>query len=165
MDLKKLHSSFYKDNPYLIQALDFDSEKQVWILKSENGQDKVRGHGIVKIQFKDLTFAIPVRSNIKHKECFILEVNLSRDTKGMGLDYSKALLIKDAAHVSNDDFVLRSKQAGKKLIGKKTHIEKKFNQYVEKYVKAVKCNDKNIRNSSEYRFTTLVNYHSELGLE
>lgn len=166
MDLKKLHSSFYVDNPVLIQALEFDSVRRTWILQNENGEDKVRGHGIVQIQFQGLIFAIPVRSNIKHKECFILEVNRGRDrsVKGMGLDYSKALLIKDAAHVSSDDFVLRSKNAGKKLVGKEKHIEQQFNQYVEKYVKAVNEGDKNILNSDEYRFTTLVNYHPELGL-
>ncbi|WP_228293083.1 hypothetical protein [Klebsiella pneumoniae] len=62
MELKKLDDSFYIDNPIVIQALDFSAEANEWM--SHDG--KVRGHGIVQIAIGDLTFAIPVRSNIKH---------------------------------------------------------------------------------------------------
>jgi protein AbiQ len=160
MDLKKLDSSFYIDNPVLIQALEFDMATNTWL-----GGDKVRGHGIVQIEVNGLTFAIPVRSKIKHKECLILEVDRNdRHSKGMGLDYSKAVLIRDPSHVSNDNFVLRSKAAGKKLIGKEEHVKKQFTQYVEKYINAIGKNDEEILISMEYRYTTLVNYHNELGL-
>lgn len=166
MELKKLDNSFYADNPVLIQALDFDNKIQEWMLYDAAGQKKTRGHGIVKIELNGLTFAIPVRSNIQHNESFILEVNRSRDrsNKGMGLDYQKAVLIRNAAHISNEVFVLRTKNAGKKLVGKEEHITAMFTRYVEKYIKAVRNNDRNILNSIEYRFTTLVNYHPELDL-
>ena len=162
MELKKLDESFYIDNPIVIQALDFSAEANEWM--SHDG--KVRGHGIVQIAIGDLTFAIPVRSNIKHDASFILEVNRGRDKsiKGMGLDYSKALLIRKSEHVTNNVFVLRSKDAGKKLQGKQEHITKQFTKYVEKYIKAVLKGDTNILKSSDYRVSTLVNYHSELGL-
>lgn len=160
MDLKKLDQSFFADNPVLIQALDFDMNANTWLSK-----DKVRGHGIVQIQLNNLTFAIPVRSNIQHGESFILEVNRhDKRYKGMGLDYSKAVLIKDLSHISHENFVLRSKHAGKKLIGKEEHIKNKFGHYVKKYINAVESKDTHILNSIEYRFTTLVNYHTELGL-
>ena len=83
---------------------------------------------------------------------------------GAGQDYSKALLIRKSEHVTNNVFVLRSKDAGKKLQGKQEHITKQFTKYVEKYIKAVLKGDTNILKSSDYRFSTLVNYHSELGL-
>ncbi|WP_417212823.1 type III toxin-antitoxin system TenpIN family toxin [Acinetobacter venetianus] len=159
MELKKLDESFYNDNPKIIQALDFDQKTQQW---SEN---KVRGHGIVSITIDGLTFAIPVRSYIKHKASFILEVNTGdRSVKGMGLDYSKAMLIRDDKHVTQDVFVLKSKDAGKKLLGKEDHITKQFDKYVNRYIKAVQKDDQRVLNSNEYRFTTLVNYHTELGL-
>lgn len=82
----------------------------------------------------------------------------------MGLDYSKAMLVKNNNHVSDEVFVLRSKAAGKKLVDKESHIASMYSAYVEKYINAFKKTDKNILNSSEYRFTTLVNYHAELGL-
>lgn len=166
MILKKLDESFYVDNPVLIQALDFNNKERKWMLYDAAGEKKTRGHGIVKIELNGLIFAIPVRSNIQHNESFILEVSRSRDrhNKGMGLDYQKAVLIRNSAHISNEYFVLRSKQAGRKLVGKEDHITTMFTRYVEKYIKAVRNNDQNILNSMEYRFTTLVNYHAELGL-
>lgn len=70
MKLKKLDNSFYNDNPVVKNALDFEDVAQSWI-----PGNKVCGHGIVQIQINDLIFAIPVRSNIKHNACLILEVN------------------------------------------------------------------------------------------
>ncbi len=159
MELKKLSPSFYTDTPTLIQALDFDMQLGQWMA------GKIRGHGIVAISINDLTFAIPVHSNIRHGAAFILEVNKQdKRSKGMGLDFAKAMLIKNASHVSAEVFVLRTKAAGKKLIGKQEHVTKQFTDYVEKYIKAYNAEDKHILNSMEYRHTTLVNYHSELGL-
>nr|WP_220132851.1 hypothetical protein [Edwardsiella piscicida]QXO85637.1 hypothetical protein [Edwardsiella piscicida] len=166
MELKKLNDTFYVDNPIVNQALDFDSTTGSWMRYDQNGVEKIRGHGVVQIQINNLIFAIPVRSNIKHNECLLLEVNRGQDrrVKGMGLDYSKALLIRDASHVSDEPFVLRSKAAGRKLVGKADHVAKQFNLYVNKYVKAVRDGDRNILNSDEYRYTTLINYHTEIGL-
>lgn len=159
MDLNKLDNSFYIDNTNLTHALDFDSNTNSWT------GSKVRGHGVVTIQLNGLTFAIPVRSNIKHHASYILEVNRAdKHIKGMGLDYSKALLIRDAKHISPQHFVLKSKHAGKKLIGKEKHITKQFEQYVEKYVRSFEKGDHNILRSAEYRYSTLQHYHQELGL-
>lgn len=160
MELNKLDNSFYTDNTALTHALDFDQTTNTW------SGNKVRGHGVVTIKLHGLTFAIPVRSRIKHHASFILEVNRGdKYVKGMGLDYSKALLIRDAKHVSAQNFVLNSKDAGKKLIGKEQHITNQFEQYVDKYVRSFKKGDQNVLGSSEYRYSTLQHYHSELGLE
>jgi len=161
MELKKLDNSFYTDNPVVLEALDFDISNRVWM-----AGDKVRGHGIVQIELNGLVFAVPVRSNIQHDASLILEVNRDRNrrVKGMGLDYTKALLIRKPCHVSSDPFLLKTKEAGRKLQGKEDHVTKQFTRYVEKYVKAVQNKDRNILNSADYRFTTLINYHTELGL-
>ncbi|EDT2962895.1 hypothetical protein EL09_22830 [Salmonella enterica subsp. enterica] len=159
MELKKLDSSFYTDNPVIQQALDFDQQTGQW------AENKTRGHGIVQIELNGLVFAIPVRTYVKHDACFILEVNRDdRSVKGMGLDYSKAMLIRTQAHVTNSVFLLRNKTSAKKLIGKEEHITKQFTKYVERYIKAVSKQDQRILNNPEYRFTTLVNYHNELGI-
>ena len=103
--------------------------------------------------------------NITYKCCSNFLIHLYNKYKGMGLDYAKALLIHDESYVSEEIFLLKSKAAGRKLIGKEKHITEQFEQYVEKYIKALKNKDKNILNSKEYRHTTLVNYHSELSIE
>lgn len=161
MELKKLDNSFYIDNPVVLEALDFDASNRAWM-----AGDKVRGHGIVQIELKGLVFAIPVRSNIQHDASLILKVNRGPDRriKGMGLDYSKALLIRKSSHVSNDPFLLKTKEAGRKLQGMENHVTRQFTRYVEKYVKAVQKQDGNILGSADYKYTTLINYHAELGL-
>lgn len=159
MELRKLDHSFYIDNLNVKHALDFDMESEAWT------GAKVRGHGVVQITTNGLTFAIPVRSYIKHNASLILEVSKNREVKGMGLDYSKSLLIKDPKHISNNIFLLKSKTAGKNLVGKESHVTKQFTKYVENYVSAVKKNDKFILNSFSYKYSTLINYHKELGIE
>ncbi|MTI16828.1 hypothetical protein E1162_06215 [Rhodobacteraceae bacterium RKSG542] len=159
MKLIKLDPSFYIDNPTVLEALDFNKITGTW------DASKVRGHGIVTVAINGLTFAIPARSHIKHAASFILEVNRNdRAVKGMGLDFSKALLIKDPNHVTSAPFVLKSKQAGRKLVGKEKHVTDKFEKYVKKYVESIKKNDNNVLGNPEYRFTTLINYHAELGI-
>ncbi|MBP7927969.1 hypothetical protein KAZ57_02375 [Patescibacteria group bacterium] len=160
MELKKLDQSFYTDHPRIEQALDFDMQSGTWT------GNKVRGHGIVTIDVNGLLFAIPARTNIKHNAAFILQINRSdRQVKGMGLDYSKSLLISDLKYVTSDVFVLSDKAAGKKLIGKEQHITNQFTKYVEKYISAIRKNDLFVLNSFDYRHTTLINYHKELGIE
>jgi protein AbiQ len=159
MELKKLDSSFYQQNPVVLEALDFDAKTNSWL-----GNDKIRGHGIVQIQLNGLTFAIPVRSHIRHDDCHIIERDTGRnDVRGMGLDYSKAMLITVLSYISADVFLLKNKRAAKELLSKEAHVTKQFSKYVDRYVEAVKKNDNNIL-SRDYRFTTLINYHVELGL-
>lgn len=122
MELKKLDSSFYQNNPVVLEALDFDAKTNSWI-----GGDKVRGHGIVQIQLHDLTFAIPVRSHIRHNDCYIIERDKGRnDIRGMGLDYSKAMLITDPTYVSADIFLLRNKKQPKTFFQKKLTLLNSF---------------------------------------
>ncbi|MDC9615869.1 hypothetical protein PSI19_18740 [Xenorhabdus khoisanae] len=128
MKLRKLDQAFYDENSHLIQAIDNEDGK--WI------PGKTRGHGIIVININQLTFAIPLRTSIKHNAAYITQKSNQKGIKGKGLDYSKALLI----------------------------ITKKFEKYVEKYIKAVKKKDKHVLNSLEYRFTTLQNYHNQLGI-
>lgn len=61
----------------------------------------------------------------------------------MGLDYSKAMLIRNAQHVSADVFVSGTKAAGKKLLGKESHITSTHLAYVEKHITAAKASTSN----------------------
>jgi len=155
MQLKKLDRTFYNNNNHLKQAL--DNTNGNW----EAG--KVRGYGVVVINFNGLTFAIPLRSNIKHKAAFITVKNQASGNNGKGLDFTKALLITDSKYISASSFKI-SPDEYKKLLNKEVFITDRFERYVEKYVKARNNSDRYILNSTEYRFTTLINYHSELGL-
>jgi protein AbiQ len=73
MQLKKLDQSFYKDNTHLTQAL--DNVDGNWV------SGKVRGYGVVVINLNGLTFAIPLRSNIKHKAAYITVISSIKGVK------------------------------------------------------------------------------------
>ncbi|MSP28429.1 MAG: hypothetical protein EXR80_08505 [Methylococcales bacterium] len=154
MQLKKLDSSFYEDNTHLIEVLDKDKYGN-W----EVG--KIRGYGVVVIDFKGLKFAIPLRTNIKYGEAYITVRSSEQDIKGKGLDYSKAVLIVQESYISNEDFKIPDAEH-KKLLDKEHFVTAKFEKYVERYRQAVSVADKNILNSNKYRYTTLTNYHAEL---
>ncbi len=144
--LRNLTEQFYTDNNDLEEALD----------GSENG--KVRGYGIIVIDINELKFGIPLRSNMNHRFGFIFE----RSAKGnKGLDYTKALLIKKDEYISRSykipshNFVL--------LNDNKEKIQSDFSKFVERYVLACNKQDSNILNN--YRYSTLKNYHEELGIQ
>ncbi|BBB63703.1 hypothetical protein UNDKW_5430 [Undibacterium sp. KW1] len=156
MQLLKLDSTFYADHTHLVQVL--DNIGGVW----EAG--KIRGYGIVLISIKNLTFGIPLRSNIRHKAAYLTKKNPSVGNAppyGKGLDFSKALLISDPAYISTEVFKIPAEEHNK-LVAKQPYIAQKFEKYVEKYISAVRKPDSNILNSIEYRHTTLQNYHAEL---
>ncbi|OPX55862.1 protein AbiQ [Oceanospirillum multiglobuliferum] len=153
MDLRKLDKSFYPANTHLKQALDLIDGQ--WI------PNKTRGHGIVVISIRNLTFGIPLRSNIQHKSSYPTQGRHGLPHKG--LDYSKALLVLDSSYISNEIFRIPNSERSK-LKDKQHYITQKFSQYVERYVDAVNKEDKNILNSEGYRFSTLQNYHKELGI-
>ncbi|PHM23164.1 type III toxin-antitoxin system TenpIN family toxin [Xenorhabdus budapestensis] len=155
MKLRKLDQAFYDENSHLIQALDNEDGK--WT------PGKTRGHGIVVININQLTFAIPLRTSIKHNAAYITQKSNQKGIKGKGLDYSKALLIINPKYISDEIFLIPPEQH-KNIQGKEFFIKKKFEKYVEKYIKAVKKRDKHVLNSLEYRFTTLQNYHNQLGI-
>jgi len=155
MKLLKLDPSFYAENTHLVEALDnFDG-------KWEEG--KVRGYAVVIINLNDLTFAIPLRTNIKHKASYITVKSKFKGIRGKGLDFSKAVLISKDEHISNNLFKI-SPNEHKTLQNKDHFITDRFGKYVASYVKAIKSCDKNILTSPEYRFSTLKNYHKDFNL-
>ena len=156
VQLKKLDNSFYINNTHLKEALD-----------NHNGSwtpGKTRGYGVVIILINNLSFAIPLRSNIKHKSSYITVRSNQKGLEGKGLDFTKALLIKEQRYISNLPFKI-SKDEHKKLANKEYYITSKFEKYVSKYITAIQKSDHHILQSSNYRFSTLCNYHVELGLE
>lgn len=147
MLLQKLENAFFDENEHLVEVLDKD--KNGW-----NITHKTRGYGILVVNINNLRFGIPLRSHIKHKACFI-----TSDTKG--LDYSKAVLLLKDDYISQQSFVIP--QAEFLKIKEHTYfIEKQFTKYIARYLKGVEKNDLNILRG--YQFSTLQNYHVELGL-
>lgn len=156
MDIKKLTPEFYNDHRNLKQALDnYDNN---W------SADKQRGYGVVLFQHGKLIFGIPIRTSINHSGSFITEHSARKNNRGKGLDFSKALLIPSQDYISQDSFFIPKKEFV--FIQKNEHkIVNKFIKYIKKYAKAVIMEDNNILTSLEFRHTTLINYHKELGIK
>lgn len=148
MEIKKLEQLFYAENTHLKEVLDKDGSGN-WT------KNKERGYGIVICNFNGLKFGIPLRSHIKHDACFITE-----DQKG--LDFSKAVLLIKDEYISPAPFIIPPEEY-KTIVRKSFYITQKFEAYVEKYIKGVTKNDENIL--KPYRFSTLQNYHLELGIK
>ena len=135
MNIIKLKADFYNQNQ-LIEAL-----------------DKNRGYGLVTIQLGNIQFGIPLRSNLNHKHGY-------RTTGTKGLDYSKAVIID--IQYSDGPFQIPSEE--RKVINENEHkIKKQFDKYVSNYIRLVRKGHTEAL-SKEYRFSTLINYHSELGI-
>lgn len=146
MLIQKLEESFFVENTHLVEVL--DKKNDVW-----DGEKK-RGYGILLITHKYLRFGIPLRSVIKHSACFLTE-------KQKGLDYSKSVLLLKDEYISQSPFMIPPDQYVK--IKDRTHfISVQFSKYVDRYIYAVGKADQNILN--HYRFSTLQNYHADLGL-
>lgn len=148
MELRKLSESFYAQNTHLVEVLD----------KTNNSWTggKTRGYGIVVVEVAGLKFGIPLRSNMNHRFGFI---TVSSEKKG--LDYTKAVLLSKDEYISDAEFAIPTAE----YIAIKDNtddIAKEFNKFVNKYVRAAKNNDANVLNY--YRYSTLKNYHVELGI-
>ncbi len=155
MQFKKLDQSFYSDNMHLVQVL--DKLLDHWI------RSKERGYGIFFIKIKILVFGLPLRSNINHKAASIITKSDKAGIRGKGLDFSKAVLLGKPEYIPPISFKIAPMEH-KKLKNKEIHITDKFEKYVAGYIKAINGSDKNRLNCGEYRFTSLQNYHRELGI-
>ncbi|MDV7431417.1 type III toxin-antitoxin system TenpIN family toxin [Acinetobacter baumannii] len=152
LPLKKLTEEFYNNNPNLVEALDGG-----W-----SAAAKVRGYGIVVISINSLTFGIPLRSHVRHKQAFFTDI--TQDPKGAtrkGLDFSKAVLIQEDRYLDTASFKIPVNEFDR-IQDNHQHIVDKFTKYVEKYMRAVSKSDENILRI--YSYSTLKNYHKELGL-
>lgn len=145
MKISKLLPVFYNNNKHLSEALD----------GTGTPGEKNRGYGVVVIEVNNgMRFGIPLRSNLNHKHGF-------KTIDGKGLDYSKAVLIRNAAFIGkpfkipHDEYV--------KIKDREQFIKSRFQKYVERYIMLANKGDNNALQQS-YRYTTLVNYHAELGI-
>lgn len=152
LPLKKLTEDFYIDNPNLLEALDGG-----WTQSA-----KVRGYGIVVISINSLVFGIPLRSHIRHKQAFFTDITQGPECDGRkGLDFTKALLLSDDKYLDSSSFKVPVMEFDR-IQDNHDHIVEKFTKYVQKYIRAIKKSDRFVL--PLYQYSTLKNYHVELGL-
>jgi protein AbiQ len=120
-----------------------------------------RPYMVLLVKIDSNTFAIPFRTNVKHKACYCFK-NTSRDTSSnTGLDYSKAVIVNEAKYIGNPAFI--DSKEFIELNSKYHFIIKQFTAYVNGYKKYV-AGQLNKFDSRKYKFSTLQYFHSELGI-
>ena len=112
--------------------------------------------GTVKID--NMTFALPLRSHIKHEYAFITD-----EINSCGVDYSKAVIITNAAYIDTTKQPRIRPNEYKVLANKERTITKEFTDYLLDYKDAVINNAD--RRRYTYKYCTLQYFHKELGLE
>ena len=141
---------------------DFYNEYSLYDFK-EMIKKESRPFLVLLIKIKDLTFAIPFRSNVKHDYCYKFK-NSTRYTKtSTALDFSKAIIIKEERYLENTATI--DKKEYIELSSKFYFIFHKFEKFVYKYIQVI---SKFPKSSYEYKrmsFCTLQYFHKELGIE
>lgn len=121
-------------------------------------QKQFRPYIMLLVKIEGLTFALPLRSNIKHKYAFFTDKE-----NCCGVDYSKAVVITDELKYIDDKKPKLRPIEHKALLGKARYISKEFKAFLEDYKKAVQSNAE--RTTYKYKYCTLQYFHKELGLE
>ena len=127
------------------------------ILTNEN-----RPYYILLLELDNLTYAIPLRSNITHSYCFIAD-NYAGQKRG--LDYSKAVVITDSLYIDSHPVTIRQNEFN--IYMKREYlIKKQFSSYVARYRKEVRRRIKNpsLPASMLCLYSSLKHFHNELGL-
>lgn len=158
IELKRLSEAFYQENSHLYEMIDKNRD-------SGNIENKGRGYGVILVPIRNLTFAIPFRSNMSHNFGFVSHREHKSDGSVIkaGLDYTKAVVITKTRYLETRLFKLRTSKEYWNIVYNEEQIISEFESYIEKYISAVEENDENILN--DYRWSTLKNYHVELGLQ
>lgn len=141
----------------LKQSMDYD-------YKTKKIYNKGRGFAIVLLKIKEITFAVPLRSNIPKK--YQLKYKL-RDSKidGFveGLDLGKSLIVEKPEYVLNTHFQLRQKEDYFKIIDNDILIINKLIKAIVDYNKAVSDKDNfKLTDPKRFKFSTFVNYTERL---
>lgn len=121
-----------------------------------------RPYMVMLIKINDNTFAVPFRTNIKHKQSYKFKSTDRATNSSTGLDFTKAVIVNNISYIGTEA-----------RIGDKEYIEldtkhyiiiKRFKKYVDDYIK--------LKNSLlpqqvavNYKYSTLKYFHRELGID
>lgn len=147
-NLYLLTEDFYKENNNLIEIM---------------AGDKSRPYFMYHITIGSLEFAIPLRSDIRHKHYFYTGKNEKQEI--CGIDYTKAVLLSDKKKYVKNVHVWIREEEYKEIRGNEFLIKKNFEKYIRVFKKAYKI--VSLERGSDYeknlcRFSTLQNYIEEL---
>ena len=118
---------------------------------------------VLLVEIDDNKFAIPFRTNVRHKYCYKF-ANTNRLTESStALDFSKAVIVNDSKYIGVEARIDQKEFV--ELSSKSIFIINKFKNFIEKY-KKIMLNPQ--INYYEYdllcKYSTLNYFHNELGI-
>ncbi len=146
--INRLSPDFFKDyNP-----IDFP--------EIENKQN--RPYMVLVIKIENNTFALPLRTNIRHNYGYKFK-NSNRETESSsGIDYTKAVIVNNQKYIGEETFINSSEYI--EIDRYKNSIVSGFKRYLDGYINFWK-NGGNSYSAKRYQYSTLQYFHAELGLE
>ena len=120
-----------------------------------------RPYIVLLIKVDGNTFALPLRTNIKHSSCYKFQYSSRATDSITGIDFSKAVVINkanyigEAADIDNKEYV--------ELNDRIAFIISKFRTYIKGYYTYVE-GKANEYQAKKYKYTTLKYFHDELSL-
>jgi protein AbiQ len=122
-----------------------------------------RPYYVLLLELDGLTYAIPLRSHIRHPFCYIADNSTGENS---GLDYSKAVVITDKALFIDPAPVTIRQNEFNVFKQREYRITQQFSSYVSNYKKEVRRRAETpaIPVSSLCRYSSLKYFHKELSL-
>ena len=118
-----------------------------------------RQYCIAILSIDGIKFAIPFRTHIRHRYCYLF-LNSPRGSKA-GLDFTKSVVVTDDAYIGTDA-TIESKEYSE-FINKSAVIANQFENFISDYKKWVKDPDYYHKNEL-LAFSALQYFHDELGI-
>ncbi|MBE6843447.1 MAG: hypothetical protein E7510_11570 [Ruminococcus sp.] len=120
-----------------------------------------RPYIMIYLTLNNYTFALPLRSTIKHDNALITDKK-----NRCGIDYSKSVYISKQNYIDNVRKPHIRNNEFNALRGKEYYLKKKFLKYIRKYVNAKKSEDPNklkcfITSTLPY-FENLIDYENDI---
>ncbi|WP_066715705.1 type III toxin-antitoxin system TenpIN family toxin [Clostridium sp. Marseille-P299] len=146
--------------------------KEQFFMMNENLEEMLDPRDIVKqtlrqylflnVKYRDNNILIPLRSDIPKNNLKICYPVPSRTRPNAGLDYRKMLIINDDEYIEKPEEQRLANSQLKIITDNYETIKSAAIKYVNGYIKAAKKNRE--RKDYDYKFSTLHNFHEELGI-
>jgi protein AbiQ len=146
-----IKKEFFVENPNFVEMLDpFDLPKQT-----------ARQYLYVNVKYKGNNILVPLRRNIGSNLKLYYPVP-SKTRPNAGLDYRKMLIVNNEAYIEIPSSQRLADSQTKIINDNYDTIEKSVIKYIEGYIKSANKNREH--RDYEYSFSTLHNFHEELGI-
>ena len=124
-----------------------------------------RCYEFVSFKYNNNNILVPLRSNIPNmSKLGKIGYKLPSTTRpNAGLDYRKILIVNDSKHIIKPTSVNIPNSQTSVIVKDKNKIEKEVQSYIKGYIRAVEKG--RATKDSKYKYSTLCNFHKELGIE